>query len=240
LLSNLWGVLVCFTVVCFSALIAIYTPLLAAYLPFNSTIFKFFSQTPIIFIACIFIFESIYLFSTIPKYPHFYGFFRLPGGYDWLFLLPGLVITGLLGGIWFPDFAAYLSGNPNLQIMIYTIMFSLVAEIFFRSIIHGIFSIDNINQYVGGKWFLSAPIIISAFLYAGAQVLIYDIFITSPLSQSFKFFSLLPWDSLEMVFIFLMALIYGLLAGMVRERSQSIIPPLLVHIGLALITYFII
>jgi len=137
-----------------------------------------------------------------------------PAGSDWLFLLPGTLLGGAAGGAWIFDIALKPQTLPQHHWTQWAVLFAfpVVAELLFRSLLHGILAQRFATQYSGGPWFLSWPVFISSVLYT-----------LWSLPRFLPFFS----PSLELTFA--AALLFGVSLGMARERSESVLPCLLMH-----------
>jgi Type II CAAX prenyl endopeptidase Rce1-like len=146
--------------------------------------------------------------------------FRIPAGHDWWILLPAVILGGLAGAAWVsPD---SISGSLiSAQVLVALMLYPISAELLFRSLVHGILAQNAPIQYVAGRWFLSWPVLASSLVYSTASAFSFVPFF-SPLQE------LLP--KLSEVILPIVAFGFGLSLGMIRERSQSIIPPILFHI----------
>jgi hypothetical protein len=146
--------------------------------------------------------------------------FRIPAGHDWWILLPAVILGGLAGAAWVsPD---SISGSLiSAQVLVALVLYPISAELLFRSLVHGILAQNAPIQYVAGRWFLSWPVLASSLVYSTASAFSFVPFF-SPLQE------LLP--KLSEVILPIVAFGFGLSLGMIRERSQSIIPPILFHI----------
>jgi hypothetical protein len=131
----------------------------------------------------------------------------LPAGYDWLALLPGALLGGVLGGAWILAIADY----HWIEITV-ALSYPIAAEVLFRGLAHGTLAQRFRIQHAGGPWFLSWPVVISSMLYA--------------LWSSLPF---LPFFSLGLGLTFAAALLFGISSGMARERSESLLPCLILH-----------
>ena len=99
------------------------------------------------------------------------------------------------------------------------------AEFLFRGVAHGVLGRGFRVTHAGGRWLLSVPTAVCALLYTGAGTLL-------PLAGS-----PLPLGGPTVHWLSMVAasLLFGLTAGLVRERSGSILAPGLLHlVGLAL------
>jgi CAAX prenyl protease-like protein len=145
--------------------------------------------------------------------------FRLPAAHDWWILLPAAILGGLSGGAWVS--LNVLSGALiSAPVFFALLVYPISAELLFRSLVHGILAQKSPIQHVAGRWFLSWPILASSLLYATSSMFSFVPFF-SPLQE------LLP--KLLAIIIPIAAFAFSLFLGMVRERSQSIIPTILFH-----------
>jgi membrane protease YdiL (CAAX protease family) len=142
--------------------------------------------------------------------PRLYGL-RLPGGRDWLWLIPLALLGAAAGGVW----TAWPAGGLSAGSLGLLLVFPLAAELIFRAVVHGVLARSFPIQHDGGRWFLSAPTLISAALYAAITPLPPP---AAALAQ--------PWGWLLTL---AGALLFGLAAGAARERSGSVLAPLLLH-----------
>ena len=139
----------------------------------------------------------------------------LPAGLDWLVLLPGALLGGLAGGAWI--FTAALTSSRFLlkhhwTEIIIAIGLPITAEVLFRGLAHGTLAQRFRTQHTGGPWFLSWPVLISSTLYA--------LWSLPPF---------LPFYSPGAGVTFAAALLFGISSGMARERSESLLPCLILH-----------
>ena len=154
--------------------------------------------------------------------PYFHKWWQFgiarPLGKTWWWLLPAVVICGIGGGLWLP-----IHWQTHWQWLDYLICYALVVplatEVLFRGLLHGLLAKEARVQSSSGPWFLSWPVVGSACLYAG--------FIGFRLLSTF--------DSWDVVFTgwttgnIFGAFAFGIAAGMVRERSQSLLPAIFFH-----------
>ncbi len=146
--------------------------------------------------------------------PKLFGF-RLPAGLDWLVLVPGALLGGLAGGAWI--FAApvtslrLLLGRHWTELAV-ALIFPIAAETLFRGLVHGTLAQRFPTQHTGGRWFLSWPVMISSALYA--------LWSLPPF---------LPFFSHGVVLTGAGAFLFGISSGMARERSESLLPCLILH-----------
>ncbi len=151
---------------------------------------------------------SFFLFLFGRKRPRLYGI-RLPGGSDWLWTAPLALLGAAAGGAW-------VAPAPHWTPMGLAVLlaFPLAAELLFRGVVHGILARAFAIQHDGGRWFLSLPTAISALLYAVAAPI-------SPIVSAAG-----PWGFLVS---FGSALLFAMAAGVARERSGSVLAPLVLH-----------
>ena len=146
--------------------------------------------------------------------PKLFGL-RLPVGFDWLALFPGALLGGLAGGAWI--FAGPVTGSQiflkhHWTELAIAICFPIAAEVLFRGLAHGTLAQRFPTQHTGGPWFLSWPVLISSMLYA--------LWSLPPF---------LPFLSGGLGVTFAAALLFGISSGMARERSESLLPCLILH-----------
>jgi hypothetical protein len=153
--------------------------------------------------------------------PGVFGF-RGPSGMDWLSLIPLAGISALAGGIWIP--AAHLPSDglpfPGWPEVGALVMLPLASEVAFRGLIHGGLARTFPIQKCGGHWFVSWPVIISAALFAAWSAVLG----LAPLSLTQT-----PLGTSNASGPLLGSLILGVATGIVRERSESIVPAILLH-----------
>lgn len=158
--------------------------------------------------------SAVFAIGALRRGPKLFGL-CMPAGFDWLVLFPGALLGGVAGGIWI--FAASVTrSQPFLQRhwteLAVAISFPIVAEVLFRGIAHGALAQRFPTQHAGGRWFLSWPVFISSVLYA--------LWSLPPF---------LPFFSYGVELTFAGALLFGISSGMARERSESLLPCLLLH-----------
>ncbi|MEE8583298.1 MAG: CPBP family glutamic-type intramembrane protease, partial [Acidobacteriota bacterium] len=162
------------------------------------------------------------------QYPRIYGL-RLPITRDWLLLLPAALIGALLGGSWIPE--GLVGDNtlqtPALQLALLALGLPAAAELLFRGLVHGLWTEELRAQRSKGRWFVSLPAISSALLYALATLI--------PFVPRMDTISL-TWPATFLPEGFLLrglgvagAFLFGLACAMARERSESILVPVLFH-----------
>jgi len=151
---------------------------------------------------------------AIRRRPKFLGL-CMPAGVDWLVLLPGALLGALIGGAWIlPNVLTNLRANLHLH-WVYiasAIGFPIGAEVLFRGLVHGRLAQYFSTMHTDGRWFVSWPVFISSLLYA-----------------SFSALPFLPFFHRGLALTFAGALLFGLSSGMARERSESLVPCLILH-----------
>jgi membrane protease YdiL (CAAX protease family) len=151
---------------------------------------------------------------AIRRRPKFLGL-SMPAGVDWLVLLPGAFLGALIGGAWIlPNVLTNLRANLHLH-WVYiasAIGFPIGAEVLFRGLVHGRLAQYFSTMHTDGRWFVSWPVFISSLLYASCSALPF-----------------LPFFHRGVALTFAGALLFGLSSGMARERSESLVPCLILH-----------
>ena len=140
---------------------------------------------------------------------------KRPARFEWWLLLPAAAAASLTGGAWFPG--ALASGRSLLGLtipegLITILVFASAAELLFRGLVHGILARTYATQKSGGRWYLSWPVIVSSLLYA--------------------FWALVPYHAAGPIpgaATGAGALLFGICCGVARERSGSLLPPVLIH-----------
>lgn len=162
---------------------------------------------------------GVALISIATRQPWQFGWIP-PTGNQWWWFLPAALVAAMAGGVWTSDVSRF--GLVSFKTLIScAIGIPLGAELIFRSLIHGLLSQTSRIQRENSPWFVSWPAISSAVLYSG---FILHLMLSSPDASINQ---LPPWRwgmSLSA------ATLFGLIMAMVRERSQSLIPPVLFHI----------
>jgi membrane protease YdiL (CAAX protease family) len=149
------------------------------------------------------------------RFPRLYGL-SLPFRWDWIIMFPLAIFAGVFGGIWVyaplqaTGFAAFISQSWDRVLI--ALALPLAVEILFRGFLHGALSYEFQDQHSGDRWRVSLPIVISALLYAALSCIPY-----------------LPLRTASSPTAIVALLAYGVAAGLVRERSESLLPPILFH-----------
>jgi membrane protease YdiL (CAAX protease family) len=143
----------------------------------------------------------------------------LPTGRDWWRLLFIAVLCGLIGSMPVPGPAIFAVDAKSAWILA-LILAPLSLELLFRGLIHGMMAQLASIQDCESRWFISGPTIGSALLYALGVAL--QLVLMSPAPMAV----LTSGNLLKHVAV---AGIFGIGAGMIRERSHSILPAWLYH-----------
>jgi membrane protease YdiL (CAAX protease family) len=162
------------------------------------------------------------LLPAASRRPWQYGL-ALPKGKIWWGLLPVAILAGLAGGIVLPTLPS--ATQPEWSIgLIGVLAMPVGLELLFRSLVHGLLAQKTRIGRPKMRPFVSWPIIGSALLFAG--YIVWQKTSGTALDQVLA-------NPLLYVQPALGAFLLGLLLGIARERSLSIIPPILFHITAA-------
>jgi hypothetical protein len=175
----------------------------------------FWIQTDLLFYLGIVLFAALGL--LIYSRGHFWRF-GLAGPIDraWWFLLPVIVLAALAGGVVVPwKDLSFL--NAGLKTVYAVVLVPVATELLFRGLAHGILATGSRVQSCGHRMFISYP--------ASAAALIYALFATALILG--PDYTLAAQRSAELLKAFLAALGLGLMAGLVREKSHSLLPGIL-------------
>jgi hypothetical protein len=99
---------------------------------------------------------------------------------------------------------------------------ALACELLVRGAAHGMLVADFRVQRAGGRWFLSTPTAVTTLLSVAAAVTIVAVQVAAGA----------PWWHLVLGTVAAVAL--GLACGAARERGESLLPPVLLHVAAAL------
>ena len=144
---------------------------------------------------------------------------RVPAGFGWLRTFPAALAGAAAGGVWAPGSIAYPVGSENLIQLsgAAALLPPLTAELLFRGVVLGYLGARLPLQKAGVPWWHSWPTLISSGLYAAASTVL---FVSGSSSQiHFTQWFLVSGGSL----------IFGIASGIARERSESILPPIILH-----------
>jgi hypothetical protein len=149
---------------------------------------------------------------------------QLPVGLTWLWTVPVVVGGAVMGGAWTPPLSME-SPVPSGADLVALLAFPLLAELTFRGLSHGLMLGSFSAQGSRGSWFLSWPAALSAIFYAAWTV---------PLWHPSLSAADLLWPGVWPAVPLAGALLFGSALGLCRERSGSLLAPLVLHyLGLA-------
>ena len=156
--------------------------------------------------------------SRARRSPGLYGW-RIPAGLGWASVFPAAFIGGAMGGAWAPGSLAYWLASDNLYSLggITALLLPLAAELLFRGVILGHLAARLPIQKSAGPWWNSWPTLISTVLYTVASLLVF-----ATLSKGE-----IPFT--QWLLVVGGAAIFGTACGVARERSDSVLPPVLLH-----------
>ncbi len=190
------------------------------------TLTLFWAQPTQAFLIGFSLFAVVSLLIFAQPYRRMYGI-RMPVGRDWAFLFGFAILGTALGGSWFPARSEVenLVNGPSFAPLL-LLLLPLSAELLFRGVIHGLLAERLLSQRARGVWFLSWPLTLSTLFYLGVSWLEIIPRETDLLS--------LPWlpasENISGAVLNLIGLlIFGLACGMARERSESLVAPILFH-----------
>ena len=143
----------------------------------------------------------------------------LPAGKDWWRLLPMAILCGFTGDMLVPGKMMF-TADPVAAWTIALVLIPLSLELLFRSLVHGMMAQLATIQDSESRWFFSGPTIGSALLYAATIGFQMTMMADSPMA--------ILTNGILIKYI-AVAAIFGLAAGMIRERSHSILPAWLFH-----------
>ena len=147
------------------------------------------------------------------RMPGVYGLRRL-AGLDWCLVVPFATFGALAGGVWVPDVALPTTAWVEFLALL---ALPLASELLFRGLVQGSLVTCFPIQKCGGPWFLSRPAVLSAVLYVAWGAVLQNL----PVA--------LTQTMLGGPAALLGALVFGAAAGLARERSESVIAPILLH-----------
>ena len=129
------------------------------------------------------------------------------------------VICGFTGDILVPAKMMF-TADPVMAWTIALVLIPLSLELLFRSLVHGMMAQLATIQDCESRWFFSGPTIGSALLYAATIGFQMTMMADHPMA--------ILTNGILIKYI-AVAAIFGLAAGMIRERSHSILPAWLFH-----------
>jgi len=159
------------------------------------------------------------LLPAASRRPWQYGL-AMPVGKIWWSFLPLAALAGLTGAVVLPTFSVEIRPQWGILLMGLAIV-PAVMELLFRSLAHGLLAQTAPIGRPKRRPFLSWPTLGSSLLFAG--------YILWQASSGTSLTQILakPLTHLQPA---LGAFLFGLVLGITRERSQSIIPPIIFHI----------
>jgi hypothetical protein len=164
------------------------------------------------------LFCACFLGLVARRNPGIFGLRRPASRAAW-WLLPLAALGAAAGGVWTPSGALAPVGPPGVAwlSLLALALLPLGAEVLFRGLVHGGLSWAFPIQRAGGPWFVSWPALVSGTLYAPwAVVLSAASVLATPAASSWN----APvWGSL----------VFGVSCAMARERSESLLLPVLFH-----------
>jgi membrane protease YdiL (CAAX protease family) len=169
--------------------------------------------------AALLVFTIVVLVGMAWRRPWQFGI-MLPAGKDWWFLMPIAMLCGLTGDMLVPDKAMF-AADPRIAWATALVLIPLSLELLFRSLVHGMMARLATIQDCESRWFFSGPTIGSSLLSAVVVGIQMNMMSTAPLMATLTNGILLKYIAV--------AAIFGLGAGMIRERSHSILPAWLFH-----------
>ncbi len=169
---------------------------LAAAVPLRLEVAGAKMEPPLAMAGLLLAFSAWALLGAGRRAPGLYGL-RPPSGLDAWALLPLALGGALMGGAWVPV------SMPSAALLL---SLPFASELLFRGFVHGRLASSFAIQGVGGPWFVSVPVLVSAALFALCT-------------------TLLPIVSGSAAGAFVL----GVAAGMARERSESLIPAVALH-----------
>lgn len=171
---------------------------------------------------------AVTLLITAFRRPWQFGI-MLPIGRDWWRLLPVALLIGVIGGMPVPGNALFATDTRAAWVLA-LVLAPLSQELLFRGLVHGMMAQLAGIQDCFSRWFISGPTIGSALLYALGIALQLTLLSSDPMA------TLTSGVLLKYV---AMGGVFGIGAGMIRERSHSVLPAWLFH-SLAVLTLLVV
>ena len=185
----------------------------------NPFLQNWFSKPETVFYLLMLFFTLLALLGYAQRRPWQYGLIS-PAGKDWLTLLPLGLLCGLLGGVLLKPGADFGS-EPVIAYINAFLLVPISIELLFRGLTHGLLAQTATIQDSQSPWFLSWPNLATAVLYA--FFLVFQIYYHSlDVNQMLRSWLLIKH--------FFSALGFALIAGIMRERSQSVFTAYLLHV----------
>jgi membrane protease YdiL (CAAX protease family) len=164
---------------------------------------------------------AAFLIVAWRRAPGLYGL-RRPVGMGWCLALAPALAGALLGGVWAPA-ADLVPGSGDLPALAGAVgvaaLLASCAEILFRGLVYGTLGFHESALPPRRAWRPTRPAWVSAALYAACAAIPFldpalPPVIDSPLAGALPFAG---------------GLLFGLAAARARERSESLLPPILLH-----------
>jgi hypothetical protein len=155
--------------------------------------------------------------------PGIFGW-RQTAGWRWLQLAPIGIAVGLAGGSWTPTpllEARSLPWQYLIVAMISSCGFIIATEVLFRGVIYGHLTDSRLQVPHVSAWSLSMPALLSGALYMAASLAL-DGQTASLIDGITPAWHILTTGAT--------ALCFGSIAAAIREESESIIPPVALHL----------
>ncbi len=178
-----------------------------------------YAQSPVFgFHTALLVITMIMLIVVAFRRPWQFGIMS-PAGKDWWRILPIAILCGFTGDMLVPEKMMF-AADPAAAWTIALVLIPLSLELLFRGLVHGMMAQLATIQDCESKWFFSGPTIGSSLLYAAIIGLQMTMMSGDPLATL---------TSGILVKYVVVAAIFGIAAGMIRERSHSILPAWLFH-----------
>jgi len=168
---------------------------------------------------CLGLFCACFLGLVGRRNPGIFGLRRPAGSQGWWLLLPA-ALGAVAGGVWIPAVDPTEAGPPGMG-WLALLSFPLLpigAEILFRGLVHGILAGPFSIQRAGGPWFVSWPALVCGGLYAPWALILASASVTM-MPAAAAYWNAPVWGSL----------VFGVSSALARERSESLLLPVLFH-----------
>jgi hypothetical protein len=150
-----------------------------------------------------------------------YGW-RRSAGSDWLWLLPLPLLAGIPARSWVPQ-EPVLDAQYLLAALGAIVLGALGTEFWFRGLVHGSLLLDSAVQRVSGPWHVSLAATVSSFQYAAVCA---GASLWWVMAEPAPILETAP----ELLLVFMASLLGGFGLAMIRERSLSLWPGVLIQI----------
>jgi hypothetical protein len=166
------------------------------------------------------LFCACFLGLVAQRTPGIFGLRRPTARSAW-WLLPLAALGAVAGGVWAPSLQSPpVSGppGPGWLVLLAFPLLPLGAEILFRGLVHGGLAWTFPIQRAAGPWFVSWPALVSGALYAPWGIVLAATSVVA-LPETSSSWNAPAWGSL----------VFGVACAMARERSESLLLPILFH-----------